>query len=312
MHYQELHHIVENMEKAIFGKRQTIEFLLMALLCQGHVLIEDVPGVGKTSMVAALAKSVDCSFKRIQFTPDLMPSDITGFSIYNQKTGDFDFRMGQVSASFVLADEINRASPKTQSALLEAMEEAQVTVDGVTHKLPEPFMVLATQNPIEYVGTYPLPEAQIDRFLMCISMGYPEKAEEAAILKNYQGTNPLKALQAVVNGAAITALQAKVNEIFVDDLVHQYIVDLATYTRNHAAAALGVSPRGSLSLCRAAQACALYNNRSYVLPDDIKLLAVPVLAHRVILKQEARLGDITAQAIVEEALTRVAAPIAKL
>jgi len=310
--HAELQKVVANIEKAIFGKRQTIEFLLIALLCQGHVLIEDVPGVGKTSLVASLARSVDCSFKRIQFTPDLMPSDITGFGIYNQKTSEFDFHQGQIMASFVLAGEINRASPKTQSALLEAMEEAQVTVDGNTHKMPQPFMVMATQNPIEYVGTYPLPEAQIDRFLMKISMGYPKKDEEAAILKNYQSFNPQKQLISVTDAEAIIKAQADVAEVYVDDLIHKYIVELAHFTRNHELVNLGASPRGSLSLARASQAYALYNGRSYVLPDDIKMLAEPVLAHRVILKQDARLSNKVPADIVREALVRIPAPVAKL
>ena len=309
---KQLESIIENVEKVIYGKKQSAEFLLIALLCQSHVLIEDVPGVGKTSLVSALAKSVDCSFRRIQFTPDLMPSDITGFSVYNQKTGEFDYHEGQVMASFVLADEINRASPKTQSALLEAMEEAQVTVDGITHRLPRPFMVMATQNPIEYVGTYPLPEAQIDRFLMRVALGYPNKTQEAHILKQYQAVNPLHALTPVFNGHAIAEAQRRVHDVFVDELIRQYIVALSTFTRNHGAASLGVSPRGSLSLCHAAQACALYNDRSYVLPDDVKLMAVPVLSHRVILKQEARLKNVTAVSVIREALERVPAPVAQL
>jgi MoxR-like ATPase len=296
------------MEKVILGKRQPAEFLLMALLCRGHVLIEDVPGVGKTSLVAALAKSVDCSFRRIQFTPDLMPSDITGFTVYNQKTGDFEFRHGQVMASFVLADEINRTSPKTQSALLEAMEESQVTIDGKTYTLPQPFMVMATQNPIEYVGTYPLPEAQIDRFLMRISMGYPGKTHETEMLKRFQNGNPLATLEPIINGDEIVQVQELVRRVEVHDSIRQYIVDLAWFTRNNPSAALGVSPRGSLALCRAAQACAVFNNRSYVLPDDVKMLAVPVLAHRVILKQEARLSSLTPADVVRRALEQVPAP----
>jgi len=309
---EKLRAVIDNVEKVIYGKRQAAEFLLTALLCRGHVLIEDVPGVGKTSLVASLAKSVDCSFKRIQFTPDLMPSDITGFTVYNQKTGDFDFHRGQVMASFVLADEINRASPKTQSALLEAMEESQVTVDGVTHTLPEPFMVMATQNPIEYVGTYPLPEAQIDRFLMRIEMGYPDKRHETAILKNYQSAEPLKDLKPVIDGSVITAAQKQVRSVYVDELIHNYIVNLAAFTRRNESAALGVSPRGSLALCRAAQAWALYNDRMYVLPDDVKLLAEPVLAHRVILRQDARLSQVTPQSVIQQALKNVPAPVARL
>ncbi len=309
---QQLAAIVDNMEKAIFGKRQSAELMLMALLCRGHILIEDVPGVGKTSLVSALAKSVNCSFRRIQFTPDLMPSDITGFTVYNQKSGDFIFREGQIMASFVLADEINRASPKTQSALLEAMEEAQVTVDGITHPLPSPFMVMATQNPVEYVGTYPLPEAQIDRFLMRIELGYPDKRHEANILKHYQTVSPLSQLTAVLDGPTVVMAQELVRKVYVDDLIRQYIVNLSDYTRHHTSVTLGVSPRGSLALCHAAQACALYNNRNFVLPDDVRQLAIPVLSHRIILKQDAKMTGLSPTSIAQQALDRVPAPLVKL
>ena len=248
-----LEKIIENVEKVIVGKRDVIELTIIALICNGHVLIEDVPGVGKTSLVSALAKSLNASFKRIQFTPDVLPSDITGFSIYNQKTGEFEFKPGAIMSQIILADEINRTSPKTQASLLEVMEENQVTVDGVTYPLPKPFMVLATQNPVEYLGTYPLPEAELDRFFMKFSIGYPTNYEEERILKNFQKENPLEELRTVADYNEILEIQRQVKEVYVDPLIISYIVNIVNETRRHPDLILGASPRGSLSLFKAAQ-----------------------------------------------------------
>ena len=303
--------ILENAEKVIVGKRQELELALMALLCQGHVLIEDVPGVGKTTLAKSIARSVGCTFKRIQFTPDLLPSDITGVSIYNQKTGDFEFRPGPVMAQIILADEINRASPKTQSALLESMEERQITVDGTTYKMPRPFLVMATQNPIEYEGTFPLPEAQLDRFLMRVSLGYPSATDEITILERQQWTHPVEELEQVADGAEVIRLQEAVKGIYVDPLVKQYIVSVVEATRSYPDLYLGASPRGSLGLSRTSQARALLQARDYVLPDDVKALAEPVLAHRLILTPSARARDLDGRAIVAEILEKVAVPGAR-
>jgi len=294
--------IVENIENVIIGKRNAVELILMSLVCDGHVLIEDVPGVGKTTLVSSLSKSIDASFKRIQFTPDVLPSDITGFSMYNQKECTFEFHPGSIMSNMILADEINRTSPKTQASLLEVMEEKQVTVDGETYYLPKPFMVLATQNPIEYLGTYPLPEAQLDRFFMKVSIGYPSKEDESLILSRFQTANPIKELNPVASGKDIINIQDKVKQVFVDKTISDYIVEIVSKTRYHEDINLGASPRGSLSLFRAAQAWAFYNNRNFVMPEDVKYMAVPVLSHRIVLKQEARLKKISAEEIIKSVL----------
>jgi MoxR-like ATPase len=275
--------IVQNVEKVMVGKTDVVRLAVIALISRGHLLIEDAPGLGKTMLARSLAKSINCSFKRIQFAPDMLPGDITGVSVFNQKIGDFEFRPGPVMAQVVLADEINRATPKVQSALLEAMEERQITVDGVTRQMPSPFHVLATQNPIEYEGTFPLPEAQLDRFILRINIGYPSAAEEIAIMERQQYIHPIEEIDHVVNADDILMLQAAVRQIYVDDLVKQYIVALVGATRQHPSLYLGSSPRGSLALFRTAQARAMLHGRDYVLPDDVKALAVPTLVHRTLI-----------------------------
>ena len=300
--------VVANVEKVIVGKGEAVAFSLIAVICHGHVLIEDVPGVGKTVLTKAIARSIGCSFKRIQFTPDLLPSDVTGTSIFNQKTSNFEFRPGPIIAQIVLADEINRATPKTQSALLEAMEESQITVDGVSYRLPEPFMVMATQNPIEYEGTFPLPEAQLDRFMMNISIGYPKAIDEMNILDSHQHHHPLEDLSQIMTAEELVLIQQQVRNIHVDPTVREYIVSIANTTRNHANIYLGSSPRGSLSLFRASQALAAMHGRSYVIPDDVKLLAKPTLAHRIIVTPAARVRSVTSTAILEEILQIVPVP----
>ena len=300
--------VVANVEKVIVGKGEAVAFSLIAVICHGHVLIEDVPGVGKTVLTKAIARSIGCSFKRIQFTPDLLPSDVTGTSIFNQKTSNFEFRPGPIIAQIVLADEINRATPKTQSALLEAMEESQITVDGVSYRLPEPFMVMATQNPIEYEGTFPLPEAQLDRFMMNISIGYPKALDEMNILDSHQHHHPLEDLSQIMTAEELVLIQQQVRNIHVDPTVREYIVSIANATRNHANIYLGSSPRGSLSLFRASQALAAMHGRSYVIPDDVKLLAKPTLAHRIIVTPAARVRSVTSTAILEEILQSVPVP----
>jgi MoxR-like ATPase len=281
------------------------------MLCGGHLLVEDVPGVGKTMLARSLARSVGCTFKRIQFTPDLLPSDVTGTSVFNQQTSQFEFRPGPVLSQIVLVDEVNRATPKTQSALLEAMEERQVTVDGVSHQVPQPFMVMATQNPIEYEGTFPLPEAQLDRFQMRISLGYPSQTDEIAIMDRQQLHHPVEDLQPVVTAADVMRLQMAVKEVYVDPLVKQYIVSITAATRSHDAVYLGASPRGSLALYRAAQARALLADRDFVLPDDIKAMAQTTLCHRIIVKPAARVRDITAERIVGDILNQLPVPGAR-
>ncbi|MEL7562247.1 MoxR family ATPase [Dehalogenimonas sp. 4OHTPN] len=281
--YESASAIIENVGKVIVGKAEAIRLAVVAILAGGHLLIEDAPGVGKTMLARSLARSLECSFKRLQFTPDMLPGDITGTTVYNQKSGDFEFRPGPVMAQIVLADEINRATPKVQSALLECMEEHQISVDGVTHRMPVPFHVLATQNPVEFEGTFPLPETQLDRFLLRLSLGFPDPAGELTILENQRFRHPIEDLTPVVHAEALIGLQAAVKDIFVDRLVSQYIVALSGATRNHRSLYLGVSPRGSLALYRTAQALALVSGRDYVLPDDVKALAVPVLAHRLVL-----------------------------
>jgi len=303
--------IIANVEKVIIGKARETRLAVTAMLCGGHMLIEDVPGVGKTMLARALAISTGCTFRRIQFTPDLLPSDVTGVSIYNQKTGDFEFRAGPIVSQLVLADEINRATPKTQSALLEAMEERQVTVDGVTYPLPSPFMVLATQNPIEYEGTFPLPEAQLDRFLIRIHLGYPSPADEVQLLGQQQTDHPIDSLRQVTDAAGILRLQAAIREVHVDPLVRQYVVELTNATRQHESVYLGASPRGSIALFRTAQARALLEGRNYVTPDDVKELAQFALAHRVIVSPGAKVKGATQAEIIAHCLQRVPVPGAR-
>ncbi|MCB9135077.1 MAG: MoxR family ATPase [Anaerolineales bacterium] len=300
--------VSNSIEKVIVGKRATVELAVASLLCQGHLLIEDVPGVGKTMLARSIARSLGCSFSRIQFTPDMLPSDVTGVSIYNQESKKFEFRPGPVLAQIVLADEINRATPKTQAALLEAMQEKQVTVDGTTHPLPNPFMVLATQNPIEYEGTFPLPEAQLDRFLLRLRLGYPSIADEINVLERQQYRHPLEDLAQLVSVEELMAAQESVKGIYVAQQLKHYIVDLVNHTRTHAEVYLGASPRGSLSLFRVSQARAAMLGRDYVLPDDVKALAIPALAHRVILNPAARLRDVSADDVVQEILNTLPVP----
>lgn len=300
--------IIDNVSTVIVGKNETIELVVVALLSSGHVLIEDVPGVGKTSLAKTIARSVGLSFNRVQFTPDLLPSDVTGVTIFNQKTHEFEFRQGPIMAQIVLADEVNRATPKTQSALLEAMEEQQVTVDGVTYKLPNPFLVLATQNPIEYEGTFPLPEAQLDRFLARVNLGYPDRNDEIKVLVNQQNDRPIDVVKQVVTTDDIQNAQTAVKNVYVDELVSNYIVDIVRATREHADVYLGSSPRGSLGLFRASQALAAVNGNDYVLPDDVKRLAEPVLSHRMIVSPAARIRNVDTRGIVEEVLESVPVP----
>lgn len=304
-----LNRIIDNIETVIIGKRETIELVAISLACNGHILIEDIPGVGKTSLVSALAKSISSTFKRIQFTPDILPSDVTGFTIYNQKSGEFEYRPGSIMSQIILADEINRASPKTQASLLEVMEENQVTVDGITYKVPQPFMVLATQNPVEYLGTYPLPEAQLDRFFMKVSVGYPLPEEESKILSNLQNKNPMDSLNPAVDSQEIISLQQEVRNVHVDKSLRGYIVNIIDKTRNHPQILLGSSVRGSIYLFKAAQAWAYYNNRDYVIPDDIIKMVTPVLSHRIILKQEAKIKKISPEDILNSITSSIDIPM---
>lgn len=303
----QIQRVIENVETVIIGKRQSVELVLLALLARGHVLLEDVPGVGKTSLVSAIAKSVDCGFKRIQFTPDLMPSDVTGFSVYNQKTGEFEFRPGAVMSNLVLADETNRASAKTQAALLEAMEEKQVTVDSVTYRMEEPFMVMATQNPLESFGTYPLPEAQIDRFLVKLSMGYPTMEEEQRIV--HVGAKAKAAISAVISRQEVLELRELADRVWVDPAVERYMVQIVTATRNNPKITLGSSPRGSISLNAAAKALALFRGRGYATADDVKYLAPFVLGHRITLSHEAKTEHLDPNTLIRELVEQVLAPV---
>jgi MoxR-like ATPase len=300
--------IINNIEKVMVGKREVIELAVIALLSQGHLLIEDAPGLGKTMLARSLAKSIDCSFKRIQFTPDMLPGDITGVSVFNQKISDFEFKAGPIIAQIVLADEINRATPKVQSALLEAMEERQISVDGVTYKMPSPYHVLATQNPIEYEGTFPLPEAQLDRFLLRINIGYPSLNDEIAVMERQQFVHPIEQIDYVINSDEILSLQETVKGIHIDAAVKQYIVSLVDATRNHPAIYLGASPRGTLALSRTGQARALMQGRDYVLPDDIKALAEPALAHRSLMSPTSQTQGRESRAVIAEILETVPVP----
>ncbi len=302
------HRILENCKEVIVGKDGAIELAVITLIARGHALVEDVPGVGKTMLARSIARSAGSSFKRIQFTPDLLPSDVTGVSIYNQKTGDFEFKEGPILAQFVLTDEINRATPKTQSSLLEAMEELQVTVEGVTHPVPHPFMVMATQNPIEYEGTFPLPEAQLDRFLLRITLGYPNEDEELSIVDQQQLSHPIESLEAVACPEEISELQKVAREIYVDDLIKRYVISIINRTREHADIALGSSPRGTLALVRGAQGMALIRGRDYALPDDVKELAIPMIGHRIIVSASARMRGLEGSDLVEEIVNEVPVP----
>ncbi|MPZ14038.1 MAG: AAA domain-containing protein [Chloroflexi bacterium] len=304
--------IIDNVSRVLIGKRREVELAVVALASEGHILVEDVPGVGKTMLAKSLAKSIGCTFRRIQFTPDLLPSDVTGVSIYNQKTEEFEFRPGPIVAQIVLADEINRATPKTQSALLESMEERHLTVDGVTHWLPEPFMVMATQNPIEYEGTFPLPEAQLDRFIMRIRLGYPSQSEEVAVLDSQVLSHPIDAIEQVVDGQDLIEIHRLVRQVRVDPFIRRYIVEIVAATRSHPEAYLGASPRGSLSLFRTAQASALVSGKDYVIPDDVKALAESVLSHRVIMNPAARVRNVQSTAVVQEVLRSVPVPGARV
>ncbi len=304
--------LIDNVEKVIYGKRDIVELTAICLLCQGHLLIEDVPGVGKTMLAKALAKSIGGEFKRIQFTPDMLPADVTGASIYNQKTGEFEFRAGPIMAQIVLADEINRATPKSQAAMLEAMEEHQVSVDGMTHLLALPFLVLATQNPIEYEGTFPLPEAQLDRFLMRISLGYPSAEQQVAILDAQQFAHPIDSIAQVTTTGDLLAMQEQLKSVYVDTLIKQYIVQIVDRTRSHADVYLGASPRGALAMYRTSQARAALRNRDYVIPDDVKALARATLSHRIIISPSARIKDTNADGILEEILRNTPVPGTKV
>ncbi|WP_182201501.1 AAA family ATPase [Paraliobacillus salinarum] len=303
--------VLNNIKRVIIGKEEVSVLSLVALLSEGHVLLEDVPGVGKTMLVRALSKSLDCDFNRIQFTPDLLPSDVTGVSIYNPKEMNFEFRNGPIMGDIILADEINRTSPKTQSALLEAMEEGNVTVDGQTIDLKKPFFVMATQNPIEYEGTYPLPEAQLDRFLLKLNMGYPTEEEELQMLQSVSQKHPIETIEAVMDKKELLSLQIEVSDVFIDEMVQKYIINLITATRSHPLIDLGVSPRGSIALMKAAKAYAFIHNRDYVLPDDVKYLASYVLGHRMLLSQGAKFEGVGSNRVIQEILEQVDVPIRK-
>lgn len=304
--------LVENVERVIVGKREPVQLAVIALLCQGHLLIEDVPGTGKTMLAKSIARSLGCQFRRIQFTPDMLPSDVTGVSVFNQKTREFEFRPGPVLAQIVLTDEINRATPKTQSALLEAMEERQITVDGVTYPMPQPFLVLATQNPIEYEGTFPLPEAQLDRFMMRVSLGYPETVDELKMLDEQQHAHPITRISQVVSSEELVQAQEQIRDVHIGDLVKEYIVKLVRTTRKHPDVYLGASPRGSIALYKTGQARAALLGRDYVQPDDIKALAMVTLAHRLIISPSARIRNVDPRAVIQEILDSTPVPGARV
>jgi len=300
--------LVQNIEKVIIGKRRAVQLVVLGLVCEGHVLIEDVPGVGKTMLARSLSRSLNCSFSRIQCTPDMLPSDITGVEIYDQSSGEFKFLPGPILNQIILADEINRATPKTQSALLEAMQERQVTVSGSTHHIPKPFMVLATQNPIEYEGTFPLPEAQLDRFMVKVNIGYPGVTEEIAVIANQQITHPIESIEPVTTPEKIIEVQERVKEVFIAESIKKYIVEITQETRGAESVYLGASPRGSLALARACQAWAAMYGRNFVIPDDVKMLAEATLGHRVILSSSARLQEMRTGDLIREILRNVPVP----
>ena len=301
--------IIDNVEEVILGKNRVIKLALAAMMAEGHILFEDVPGVGKTILVRSLSRSIGCSFKRVQFTPDLLPSDITGVSIYNQKNNEFEFREGPILSQVVLADEINRATPRTQSALLESMAEKQITVEGISRRLADPFIVMATQNPIEYDGTFPLPEAQLDRFLVRLEIGYPKAGDEQQILENLQLEHPVEKLEAVMTDQEFIELQNDVKKVHVDQKLRKYIVELVNQSRKHSDLELGASPRGSIALMKMAQAWAVVNERDYIIPDDIKEIAPSVLAHRLIIKSKSRLRGADKEKIIKEIVNKTEVPI---
>ncbi len=301
--------ITQNVEKVIVGKRQQIVFSLVSWFCEGHILLEDVPGVAKTMLARALARSVGCDFKRIQCTPDLLPTDVTGASIFNQKNGEFEFRQGPLFTNLLLADEINRTTPRTQAALLEAMAESRITVDGTTYPLAAPFLVVATQNPVDHEGTFPLPEAQLDRFLMKFNLGYPNMADELEMLDNMQMQHPIESIGEVVSSDEIVQCQQAVRKIHVDPKIREYILQLVTMTRDHEHLNLGASPRASIALFRASQALAAIRGRNFVMPDDVKIIAPPVMTHRVILKPESRMRKITGKDVITQILAEIAVPV---
>jgi MoxR-like ATPase len=299
----------QNIEKVIVGKASVVELLTVALLTPGHVLIEDVPGLAKTMLAKSLAKSLGCAFQRVQFTPDLLPSDITGVSVFNQKSQEFEYRAGPLMSQIILADEINRAGPRTQSALLEAMEERQITVDGITRSVPQPFLVVATQNPVELEGTFPLPEAQLDRFLLRVAIGYPEAEEEREVLRRFRAIDPLDDLQPVMSGDDIIALSKACRQVYISPAIETYILAVVRATRNNPALSLGASPRGSLALARTAQVLAALRGRAFVIPDDVQLLTVPTLAHRLILSSHSRLHGKDVPAVLQGVIEQVPVPV---
>jgi MoxR-like ATPase len=304
--------IAENVEQVIVGKHESVQLTIVALLCEGHILIEDVPGTGKTMLAKSVSRSLGCSFRRIQFTPDMLPSDVTGVSVFNQKTREFEFRPGPVMAQIVLTDEINRATPKTQSALLEAMEERQITVDGVTYPMEQPFLVLATQNPIEYEGTFPLPEAQLDRFMLRIGLGYPEERDESTMLDRQRLSHPITRIGQAVSAEELIEAQQRIRNVYISDLIKEYIISLVRATRRHPDVYLGASPRGSIALYKTGQALAAILGRDYVTPDDVKALAMVTLAHRLIISPSARIKNVDPRAVIQEILDSIPVPGARV